>query len=124
MAKTVLYHRPDGLSDLTLVVLKENPDATLELGNEAGELRVGKCPVASVPTVGHCTIPDAPRIVLEGENSGDLSAKTKAELVEVITALNADEKRPENEKIVLTGKETKAELLQLIAKAPPIKPAE
>lgn len=122
--KTVTYHRPDGLSDLTLTVLKENSDGTLELGTEAGELKVGKCPVASEPKVGHATIPGVPAMSSapdEDPDAAGLLVKTKAELVAVIEKLNAEPDRAE--KILLTGKETKAELVQLITKATAPKPS-
>lgn len=39
-----------------LVVLKKNDDSTVELGNEKGELVIGKCPVSKARAIGHCII--------------------------------------------------------------------
>lgn len=60
MAEKVTYHLPDGRAPLELTVLKKNADGSLELAGADGELKVGKCPVAEVPTVGHCTLGVAP----------------------------------------------------------------
>lgn len=52
----VLYHPGYNREPWPLFVLSKNADGTLELGTEDKTLIVGKCPVAEVATLGHCTL--------------------------------------------------------------------
>lgn len=125
MANQVTYHLPDGRKPWVLTVLKKNADGTLDLAGEDGQLKVGKCPVSAVPLAGHCTLEVAPAAADvsadkndTGDSDGDnaaLALKTKKDLIELIEGLNAEPER--QEKIPLTGKENKEQLLALIAAA-------
>src|SRR5689334_1437119 len=59
MAKTIkkaIYHNAEGFKPVEDYVLEENADGTVELGNEDGDLLIGKCPVVSEPKEGCCSI--------------------------------------------------------------------
>lgn len=62
--KKAIYTNDDG-SKRELVVIKENPSGTVELGTEDGVLVVGNCPVGG--KAGQCTV------------DGKDTAKVKAE---------------------------------------------
>ena len=66
--KYALYHH-DELPTRLLKVLKENQDGTLDIGDEDGTLRVGKCKVADLATHGQCTNGD------EAKAEADKAAK-------------------------------------------------
>jgi len=110
-AKVYLYHSPTGVAR-PLVLLKQNDDGTLDLGDDKGVLDIGKCPVSDVPRVGFCTPAEAS--ALEGGKTQDdeLDSKTKKELLEIVEQLNAEPRRPR--KIELIGNENKTALLAAI----------
>lgn len=107
----VLYHRPDGLPAWSLFIKTKNNDGTVELVDVDGELKVGKCPVAEEPAIGHCTI------ALEAEASGEKSLEDmdRKELLDVVAKLNNEAGR--TAKIELSGNAKKAEIIAAITEA-------
>jgi len=89
MAKTAIYHAPDG-STRELTVSREhakkNPKDAAEVayvdlvrketdddGKEKDVLDIGKCPVSDTPKVGHCTIVGASAKKVEADDEKDPS---------------------------------------------------
>ena len=74
MKPTVLYYQ-DGAAPITLYIIADRGNGTVDLGREDGSLVVGGCRLAEEPSPGACVMSAEARKALEAE----AKAKAKAE---------------------------------------------